>query len=141
MLCSFDLNFFFVKVLIDEYMGDCFYFIEITMITITIENEIKKIKFHTENKQVSHWRKRNGRTLSQVSTSLPSRLSMRPLGVVSKYDITPRITCFKAISKICFEARTDPIAMVKDTEKMEIAKSTGCINNKKIKKIKGYNTY
>lgn len=51
-----------------------------------------------------------GRILSITSMSLPSRLRIRPIGVVSKNDIGLRRTCSSVLSKIRLEAITVPLA-------------------------------
>lgn len=63
-----------------------------------------------------------GKALSITSMSLPSRFSIRPLGVVSKNDIGLRRTLFMIFSKTTLEAITDPIAKDNDVRKLAKAK-------------------
>ncbi len=75
----------------------------------------------TERKQVIAVRMVIGRTLSRVSTSLANRLTIRPMGVVSKYDIGHLILRFNIKSCINWEAYSVPSAIVIEPPKMKIA--------------------
>lgn len=55
-------------------------------------------------------RRINGRTLSTTSMSLPSRLRIRPVGVLSKNDIGLRRTLSSVFWKRRLEAITVPLA-------------------------------
>lgn len=67
-------------------------------------------EYHTEKRQVIQERRIIGRTLSTTSISLPSRLRIRPVGVLSKNDIGLWRTCCSVLWKRRLEAITVPLA-------------------------------
>lgn len=71
-------------------------------------------EYHTSKRQLIEERRSIGRILSTISMSLPSRLRIRPIGVLSKNDIGLRITRSSVSRKRCMDAFVVPFAKYND---------------------------